>query len=293
MDQLSNVSVSRTRRRTTEAGAALDAILAEQALSPAMDKKKKSSFQQQASRIAKYMVELAFTYPSLEKTTIILSHFLKSPAIRASLDDPDPAAARATVLMMQNLNDYLNKINTTRGARTTENEKAVREVVAAVSGPNLKAERLQSAAAGALGIHPRRIAKGTEDRKKMNEAEGTGWIQCSKKKYRNSIPDEVHRILDEWLHGDQASRPDNYHKQNVILHSYNAQTEMREYVTHWRRELRGNWKTLFLMLSGRDVNGDPVPGFEPTEEWNRILLLTKDVHKHGNGIKGTPALLSN
>jgi hypothetical protein len=74
---------------------------------------------------------LAFTYPSREKTTIILSQFLiqKSPSMRAALDDPDPAAVKASQLMITDINKYLNEINKTRGARTTENEKSVRTVL--------------------------------------------------------------------------------------------------------------------------------------------------------------------
>ena len=73
MKKLHDAEVLRTKRKQTQAKVIIDSIVDDQALLVPMDDKKKQPFQQQARRIAKRMVELAFKYPSMEKTTIILS----------------------------------------------------------------------------------------------------------------------------------------------------------------------------------------------------------------------------
>lgn len=68
-------------------------------------------------------------------------------------------------------------------------------------------------------------------------------------------------------------------------------TGQQEYCVHWQRELRSNWKTLFVLLTGRDASGNEVDGLEPTTWWKQILTLTKS-DKRPHGIKGSPATLS-
>ena len=66
-------------------------------------------------------------------------------------------------------------------------------------------------------------------------------------------------IIDEFLHSDLASRQDNYRKRKVILTlPADLETGEEQYCVHWQRELRSNWKSLFVLLSGLDARGNPV-----------------------------------
>ena len=60
---------------------------------------------------------------------------------------------------------------------------------------------------------------------------------------------------------------------------------------HWQRELRSNWQTLFVLLTGTDIKGNPVAGMAPSTWWEQIVQLTK-TEKKPFGIKGSPRLLS-
>lgn len=64
-----------------------------------------------------------------------------------------------------------------------------------------------------------------------------------------------------------------------------------QYCTHWQRELRGNWERLWVILTGKDIHGNPVAGLEPTHWWKQIIELTK-TPRRPHGIKGSPKLLS-
>ena len=68
-------------------------------------------------------------------------------------------------------------------------------------------------------------------------------------------------------------------------------TGLVQYCTHWQRELRGNWKRLWVLLSGCDVNNKPVEGLEPSHWWRQIVELTK-TPKRPDGIIGSYKLLS-
>ena len=68
-------------------------------------------------------------------------------------------------------------------------------------------------------------------------------------------------------------------------------TAQIEYCVHWQRELRSNWQTLWVLLTGKDLNGDPVAGLQPTTWWKQIIKLTTS-DKTPNGVKGTPQMLS-
>ena len=60
---------------------------------------------------------------------------------------------------------------------------------------------------------------------------------------------------------------------------------------HWQRELRSNWKTLWVLLTGRDVHGERVAGMSESPWWKQIIQLTA-TQKRPDGIKGSPKLLS-
>ena len=103
---------------------------------------------------------------------------------------------------------------------------------------------------------------------------------------------QVWAIIDEFLHSDVASRQDNYRKRKFILTlPADPKTGETEYCIHWQRELRMNWKSLYVLLTGRDVYGSPVAGLQPSLWWERIVRITT-TPKRPNGIVGSPKLLS-
>ena len=87
------------------------------------------------------------------------------------------------------------------------------------------------------------MSRAIRDRAKLEEDARSGYVVCSRKQYRNKIPDKVGytsmhtlnlcflilmgnialltgqcwSILDEFLHSDVASRQDNYRKRKVML----------------------------------------------------------------------------
>ena len=72
------------------------------------------------------------------------------------------------------------------------------------------------------------------------------------------------------MHSDIASRQDNYRKRKfVLLLPTDRETGTTEYCVHWQRELRLNFKSLFVVLTGRDTRGDPVEGMNPLTYWQR------------------------
>ena len=52
-----------------------------------------------------------------------------------------------------------------------------------------------------------------------------------------------------------------------------------------------NFKSLFVLLTGKDLNNQPVEGLQPTKWWQRIVRLTTTPQRP-NGIIGSPKLLS-
>ena len=103
---------------------------------------------------------------------------------------------------------------------------------------------------------------------------------------------QVWVVIDEFLHSDRASRQDNYRKRKVVLTlPPDVDTGETKYCIHWQRELRYNWKALFVLLTGCDTNGQPIEGLEPTSWWRQIKRLTT-TSKRPNGIRGSYSLLS-
>lgn len=94
------------------------------------------------------------------------------------------------------------------------------------------------------------------------------------------------------MHSDIASRQDNYRKRKfVLLLPTDRETGTTEYCVHWQRELRLNFKSLFVVLTGRDTRGDPVEGMNPLTYWQRIQRLTSTPSRP-LGIVGSPKLLT-
>lgn len=79
--------------------------------------------------------------------------------------------------------------------------------------------------------------------------------------------------------------------QVVLSLPPDPQTGEVQYCVHWQRELRSNWKTLWVLLTGKDTNGQQVEGLEPTLWWKQIIDLTRTA-KRPNGIVGSQKLLS-
>ena len=65
------------------------------------------------------------------------------------------------------------------------------------------------------GVHTRNITRGVRDRGALEEAKDSGYVMCSRERYRNKIPDKAWAVLDDFLHSDIASRQDNYRKRKV------------------------------------------------------------------------------
>ena len=105
------------------------------------------------------------------------------------------------------------------------------------------------------------------------------------------MPDKVKALVDEFLHSDIASRQDNYRKRKVVLQLPALEDGTMHYCVHWQRELRANWKTLFVILTGTDNKGNPVDGMEPSSYWQQIKKLTCTPCRP-DGIKGSHKLLS-
>ena len=103
---------------------------------------------------------------------------------------------------------------------------------------------------------------------------------------------KVWSILDEYLHSDYASRPDNYRKKRYVLSlPPDPVTDEVQYCVHFARELRGNWKTLWILLTGKDLNNVPVEGLQPLRYWLRIAAITKTPERP-LGIIGSPKMMS-
>lgn len=82
-----------------------------------------------------------------------------------------------------------------------------------------------------------------------------------------------------------------YIHQHVISLPADPTTGEVVYCVHWGRELRSNFKTLWVLLTGKDVNHEPVAGMQPAETWKQIIRLTT-TPKRPEGIKGSPDMLS-
>ena len=247
------------------------------------------------TQVVKILVRQVFTYGSVLDATSILLRFLQSPEIRELTQLGSHKGKHAYWDSMQaivdNVSNYLNGILETKGPRTTANQRAYRTVLAACAGPNLVESRIQTKAASVLQVHFRNIKRGVQDRRKLEEEPGSGYVMCTRKTYRNKMPDKVWSILDDFLHSDLASRQDNYRKRKVVLSlPPDPDTGDVPYCVHWQRELRSNWKTLFVLLTGRDVNNNRIEGMEPSSWWKQIIKLTT-TEKRPHGIKGSPAML--
>ena len=103
---------------------------------------------------------------------------------------------------------------------------------------------------------------------------------------------QVWAILDEFMHSDLASRQDNYRKRKVVLTlPPDPETGLVEYCVHWQRELRGNFKYLWVLLTGTDIQRRQVEGMIASHWWHQVQQLTR-TPKRPNGIIGSPAMLS-
>ena len=69
------------------------------------------------------------------------------------------------------------------------------------------------------------------------------------------------------------------------------ETGQKTYCVHWGRELRFNFKTQWVLLTGSDVFGNPVEGMQPSSYWKQIVKLTTTPSRP-LGIKGSFRMLS-
>lgn len=245
-------------------------------------------------QIVSKILKEVFVYGNLMDTSHILGKLLQRPEARYLTSFTMTATIENSVseAIVSNIKNYLGTMMKTKGTRKTLEQQTYRTVLAACSGENFAAGKLLSKAAAALGVHLRNINRGVTDRTALEEAKGSGFVECSRSRYRNKMPDLVWAILDEFLHSDMASRPDNYRKRRYILTlPPDPVTGEVEYCVHFARELRGNWKKLWVILTGKDLDNVPVEGLEPTKYWVRIVRITTTPERP-NGIIGSPKMLS-
>jgi len=176
------------------------------------------------TQIAKKVVSSLFTYGSLLDTSAVFTRVLESPEIRELVTiggHPDNRHKYWDTLkaITANIKEYLTVVLGTKGSRSTVNQRAYRTVLAACSGTNLKNVRQTSdvlvrtfylscvfAFVNTLFIHvcclqgiaPRNVLRAVKDRFALQEHPGSGYVACSRKTYRNKMPDKV--CISERLH---------------------------------------------------------------------------------------------
>ena len=151
-------------------------------------------------------------------------------------------------------------------------------------------QKLVSAAARILNVHPRVVSRGIRDRRSLDEAPGTGYVKATRSMYRNAISNQAGGKITDWMHSHQATRVDNYRKHLTKVYFMDDRGN-RAYVEHPAREMLFNLKTLWTLFSGTDSKCRPVHGFEPSSEWQEVRRMTR-TPKRPDGIKGGPHLLT-
>ena len=117
--------------------------------------------------------------------------------------------------------------------------------VVSLMPPDLISNRQGRSMMRILGI-PFATMKTANAMRKVIEDSGTGWVLLTTKRHFDNI--EAHwEIFDDWIHSDEASTPDNAHKQQIRVYrgyGIDPATGRCGYTLHWRRAQEGNIKEL-------------------------------------------------
>eukprot|EP00966_Prymnesium_polylepis_P029595 687623-Prymnesium_polylepis.1 len=96
-----------------------------------------------------------------------------------------------------------------------------------------------------LGISYKTMKEANTMRKALEDS-GKAWVLLTTKRHFDNI--EAHwEIFDDWMHSEEASTPDNAHKEQIrVYRGYGTDpvTGRRGYGLHWRRAQEGNVKEL-------------------------------------------------
>ena len=170
------------------------------------------------------MARYIFTYGNILDTSAIFLRLLQTPEIReltfvGSRTEHSYKYWQAVETIIDNISNYLNEILATKGTRTTVAQRAYRTVLAACSSTKLADQKNISQAASVLvsiymiivyrycciliplfffnildeqKIQHRNVLRGIKDRAALEEAPNSGYVACTRKEYRNKMPDKVY-----------------------------------------------------------------------------------------------------
>eukprot|EP00966_Prymnesium_polylepis_P288466 6663260-Prymnesium_polylepis.1 len=157
------------------------------------------------------------------------------------------ADAKTAVSMREAAGKFLNVIHAraSGGRRSDVHRNAYWASVVSMMPPDLIENRQGRAMMRILGI-PYSTIKAANSMRRAIEDSGTGWVLLTTKRHFDNI--EAHwEIFDDWMHSDEASTPDNAHKEQIrVYRGYGTDpvTGRRAYALHWRRAQEGNVKEL-------------------------------------------------
>ena len=171
------------------------------------------------------MIKKIFTYANLLDTSAVFLRILRAPDIRELVNFGGHRDSRKKYwetlnAIAENIKKYLTVVLQSKGPRTTVNQRAYRTVLAACTGSNLRRQKNLRLASDVLvrtcdasilcccilccgctttrwcyfylqGIMPRNVRRGLQDRNALEEHPGSGFVACSRKTYRNKMPDKV------------------------------------------------------------------------------------------------------
>ena len=141
-----------------------------------------------------------FVYGNLIDVSCVFQQVMARPEMRhlANFADASHQTAKyrqAADAIVANIKNYLQQLLKVKGSRTTISQRAYRTVVAACSGANLVTNTLLRKTSEVLGVHVRNISRGVRDRCALEEEKGSGYVACTRARYRNKMPDQVPVLL--------------------------------------------------------------------------------------------------
>lgn len=196
---------------------------------------------------------LLFTFGGLNLTRAVLDKFLSMPEVKRLLDKDytksreDLTDAKTATAMLQAAKRCLNVMHerAAGGRRTDAERNAFWASVVSLMPADLLENRQGRAMMRILGISYKTMKTANVYRKQLEDS-GKAWVLLTTKRHFDNI--EVHwEIFDEWIHSEEASTPDNAHKEQIRVYNgygIDPQTGRRGYALHWRRAQEGNNKEL-------------------------------------------------
>lgn len=137
-----------------------------------------------------------FTYGSLLDASALFQRILQRPEVRELGTIGGHGNQRQKYWdtlrsIVNNIQEYLTVVLRTKGSRTKMNEQTYRTILAACSGINLKRESKVYLASELLGVRCNNMSRAIKDRAKIKESPDSGYVECTRKTYRNKNPDQV------------------------------------------------------------------------------------------------------